>query len=113
MVEENWEKVEIEPTPTWNFKEESELVGFLIGKQEGVGPNESMLYTIEKESGEKISVWGNTVLDGRFKNIEQGTKVKVVYKGKTKSPKTGREYHDFDIFKSNIVKEPDIPVLEE
>lgn len=94
----NWEK--IETNPTWNFNEDRELIGEFIGAETQVGPNESNLYTFKKEDGELIAVWGNTILDSRFKNLEIGDKVKVVFKGKTKSPKTGRTYNDFDVFKA-------------
>ena len=107
-----WEKVEANITPAWNYKTEDgnfslkegdELTGIYLGKKEGVGPNNSVIYEF-KVGEEKKGVWGSTVLDTRFSTLTEGMEVKIVYKGKTKSEKSGREYHDFDIFKREVVK---------
>lgn len=105
-----WEKVEA--NKTHDFEEEKELIGIFIGAETNVGPNKSNLYTFKKSSGEMVGVWGNTVLDTRFKNLIEGEEVKIEYKGKTKSPKTGREYHDYDVFHRQPEVE-DIPIIEE
>ena len=65
MTNQKWEKVET--APTWNFLEETELIGFYVEAETDVGPNHSNLYTFRKEDNSMISVWGNTVLDNRFK----------------------------------------------
>lgn len=110
---EKWEKVET--APTWDFKEEPEFIGCFLGVETEVGPNKSNLYSFKKEDGEIMAVWGNTILDMRFKNLELGDKVKVIFKGKVKSPKTGREYNDFEVFKAKKeeMKKEDIPVIED
>ena len=95
---EKWEKVEV--APTWNFKEENELIGTFMSAETEVGPNKSNLYNLKGEDGEMISVWGNTILDSRFKNISEGDRIRIVFTGKETSPKTGREYNNFEIFKS-------------
>jgi len=95
---DKWEKVET--APTWNFKEDKELVGTFLSAESEVGPNKSSLYNFKDEDGEVIGVWGNTILDSRFKNLVIGDRVKIAYKGKETSPKTGREYHNFEVFKS-------------
>lgn len=112
--ESEWEKVEA--NPTWNFKEDRELVGYFINGESNVGPNESNLWTFRKEDGSIISVWGNTILDMRFKNLVEGDKVRIIYKGWAKSPKTGRTYHNFEVFKSKkklVETEEEIPIVEE
>ena len=94
----DWKK--IETTPTWNYQEEgkdAEFVGVYRGKQEGVGPNESTLYDFVTKDG-VVSIWGNSLLDSRFKNLEDKEEVKVVYLGKERSEKTGRTYHNFDVY---------------
>lgn len=108
MAKDIWEKVEV--TPTWDFKEESEFVGHFLSVEAEVGPNKSNLYSFKKEDGEVLGVWGNTILDSRFKNLELGDKIKIIYKGRETSPKTGREYHNFEVFKA---KKGDIPIIEE
>lgn len=92
----DWQKVE--KTPTWDYENEKELVGIYLSKEENVGPNGSNIYNFRKSDGLVIGVWGNTILDDRFKSIKIGEEVKVVYLGRAKSEKTGREYHGFDVF---------------
>jgi len=101
---DTWKKVEV--APTWDFREDKELVGTFVSAETEVGPNKSNLYNFKKEGGEVVGVWGNTILDSRFKSLVAGEKVKVVYLGKETSPKTGREYNNFDVYKAErIVKE--------
>lgn len=92
-----WQKVET--TPVWNFEVEKELVGVYISKEENVGPNASNLYTFERENGTMIGVWGGTLLDDRFKNLMVGEEVKIMYLGKQKSEKTGREFNSFEVYR--------------
>ena len=108
-----WRK--IETSPTHNFKEEPELIGEYIGVEEEVGENHSKLYTFKNEKGDLISVWGNTLLDIRLKNLVKGEMVKIVYLGLTKSEKTSREFHNFDIYhkEADFSKIDDIPVINE
>lgn len=89
--------VEIGAGEAWDYKKEKELSGVYVSQEENVGPNNSVLYHIEKEDGETIGVWNNTVLADKFQNIRIGDKVKIVYLGKAES-KTGKEYHDFKVF---------------
>ena len=107
-----WKK--IEPTtegynPTWDPQEENELMGTYVDKKEGIGANKSNLYTFRKKDGSLVSVWGCAVLDVRFGNLEAGEDVKIVYKGKVSNEKTGRTYHDFDVYH----RESEIPVVED
>lgn len=114
--QDEWE--EIESSPVWNFKENPQLIGYFVGVETKVGPNESNLYSFRLEDGEMVAVWGNTLLDSRFRHLEIGEKVKVIYKGKVKNPKTGREYHNYDVFHSKArhqeskLKSEDIPIVE-
>ncbi len=92
-----WE--EVTPSPTHDFKENKELVGVFMSKEEDVGPNGSNIYNFENEKGERVAVWGNAILDSRFKTLTIGEKVKIEYLGKAKSEKTDREYHNFKVYK--------------
>lgn len=101
---DKWEKIE-QTGDVWALKDiktGDELIGYFMGVTTEVGPNSSNLYEFRLEDGSFKSVWGTTLLDNRFKTLIEGQKVKIVYKGKHKNPKTGREYHDFDVFKSAI-----------
>lgn len=82
----------------WNWDEDGEKVeGELVRVDEKVGKNESNVYTIRIEGGEEIGIWGTTVLDSRLKDLELGTKVQIIYKGKRKNPESGRTFKDFSI----------------
>lgn len=95
---EGWEKMEL--SPTWDYQEQPEFEGIYMTKEIGVGPNSSNLYSFRTANGSEMSVWGNTILDGRFKNLTAGDEVKIVYLGKVASNKVkGREYHNFEVFK--------------
>lgn len=93
-----WIKKESNTNPKWDFEKDKELMGTLVSIETEVGPNNSNLYTIKKADDSIVSVWGTTLLDDRFKKIEIGTEIKLVYLGKTQSEKTGRTYHNFDFF---------------
>ena len=91
----------------WNTKDNKDfakgayLVGVLMEKRTGVGANNSNLYVIEKKGGEKVSLWGSALIDSRLQNKEIGQEMAIVYNGKTKSDKTGREYHDYSFHFAN------------
>lgn len=89
----------------WNYKDKgegAEIAGLYLGSESGIGQNDSIMHFLEVD-GEKVGIWGNTILDKRFKNYKPGqVLVRVVYKGVTKSDKTGRSYHDFKVFKAPI-----------
>lgn len=62
------------------------------GKQQN-----SFVYTIETEEGVVQSFWGTKVLDDQLSNVEIGSYIKVVYKGKVKAKSGGMQYHDFEV----------------
>ena len=100
MNDEGWEKVGM--TPVWDYKNKKPgdtLVGVYMYKEEGIGENNSTLYTFELSDGSLVSIWGSTLLDTRFKHLEPGEEVKVIYNGKKPSPnRKGSSYHDFDVY---------------
>ena len=71
-----------ENNPTdFKFSEENPLLeGVLINRQENVGINNSMLYTLEV-NGKPINVWGCTILDQNMVGINIGDLIQIVYKG--------------------------------
>ena len=94
----NWEEVNPATQDTWDFRNQPTIQGIYTGKREKVGPNDSNLYALEVK-GEKIGVWGSTVLDTHFDQIPIGSEVRIEYLGKAKAEKSGREYHDFKVLK--------------
>jgi hypothetical protein len=100
---DGWEKLEM--SPTWDYKNQKELIGTFVGAETGIGPNNSNMYKFKTEKG-IVGVWGTTLLDTRLKNLEPGEEVKLVYLGKKPSPKRkGSYYHDFEVYHRKPVKQ--------
>ena len=96
---DGWEEVgNSGESETWD--KTGTLIGVFKRHKTNVGPNESNVYEIEATvDGEPklYSVWGSSVLDSKFEQIDVGSIVKIEALGKAKSPKTGRTYNDFKI----------------
>jgi len=92
---------EINPTD-WTYENDGDFIeGVLVRVQENIGPNNSMLYSIETPEGVK-SVWGATLLDSRMALVKMGNKLKITYKGKAE-PQAGK--NAAKIFKVEVDKE--------
>ena len=85
-----------EDSNIWDKEAEPVLEGKLSQIETNVGPNESTLYSIKKDDGTVVKVWGSTVLDDRFLGVLAGTYVRVSYKGLTKG-KNGKSYHNYSV----------------
>lgn len=96
MPDKEWTEVTAE-TNSEVWARDKPIEGQLVKVQSGVGPNESMLYTLKTDSG-NVSVWGSTVLDTKFAEIENGSMVKIEPQGEVKSEKTQRKYQDYKVF---------------
>lgn len=73
------------------------VVGFYIDKKQDVGKHNSTLYVLKLKDGQIVSLWGSTLLDGKFDKIPSlGCMVSVEFLG-VKQPKRpgGNEYKDF------------------
>lgn len=98
LLKEGFNEVESMATgDAWNFDETPVARGVYMGFQENVGPNESMMYHFIDEQGDAFSVWGNTILNDRFKQVEVGETVVIVYEGKAKTQDGKREYKSFTV----------------
>lgn len=65
----------------WIPEREGDVIeGVLIKKEENVGSNKSMLYTLEKDK-KPTNVWGSTILDQRMVGINLGDLIRITYKG--------------------------------
>lgn len=74
----------------WVYKNEDDFIeGVVADIQDGVGENESMLYSIETPEGIS-NVWGSAILDQRMAFVRKGDKVKITYKGLGVSKNKGR-----------------------
>lgn len=86
-----------ENSSVWDYKTNKELIGIYQGKREHIGPNDQNMYDFDV-NGEAVSVWGTAFLNNKLGNIAVGDEVKIVYEGKLKNPKTGREFNAFRIY---------------
>ena len=99
---------EINPS-TWSYEKEGDFIdGILVQKQEDIGVNNSMLYSIETPNG-VINIWGATILDQRMAFTKEGVKLKITYQGLTEA-KSGK--NAAKIFKVEVGAESEevIPV---
>ena len=83
------------PEKDQQLKEGDSIEGRYVGKNEGVGVHKSNVYILERDGGEKVGVWGNSVLDSKFSGIAVGKIVAIEYLGEKKSQKSGSTYKDF------------------
>lgn len=114
MTEINWdefEEVGVGETTTdrtWPaqgevLEEGDSVLGRYIEKKTNVGKNKSNVYVLETISGEKIGVWGSTVIDSKFSNVALGKIVVCQYIGEKTSKKTGKDYRDFKVGQGIVV----------
>ena len=100
MSEKNndgFEIINIGLPETWNPEEGETIQGKLIEIQKGVGENGGTIYVLEREDKSKISVWDTTVLATKIKAVNLLDEVRIKYLGYKKSPKSGRDYKDFEL----------------
>ncbi len=91
---------EVDPAD-WVYKNDGDFIeGILVRVQENIGPNSTMLYSIET-SEEMTNVWGATILDQKMALIKVGEKVKITYKGLAEA-KSGKQ--PAKIFKVEVDK---------
>lgn len=108
---EGWEEVGDHWDDIHEFKKaKDELAGVLLNVAAEVGPNESNVYIIGKD-GVRYGVWGSAILDRRMASVNVGDQVKMVYLGEEESPKTGRTFKDFKVYRKpgQIAPSEDIP----
>ena len=105
-----WSKVG--QNPIWDFKKEgkgAKFYGIYISKEENVGPNESNLYKFMRFEDQEMTnrsgictIWGTTLLDTRFKNLDRGEEVAIFYLGEEESEqRRGSTYHNFEVYHNN------------
>ena len=109
MTDDKWKKVNDDSASEfWKVeKEGDEISGVYINKRENVGPNKSVVYTLKKEDGEFVNVWGTTVMDGHLSKVAVGSEIKIVYTGTLPNKQGNRTFKTFDIFVSDAT-----PVVE-
>jgi len=71
-----------EGNPKFVGTEKDILDGYYIHKKEGVGQNNSNVYTLETEEGVKNEVWGTKLLNDEFEKIRLGKYCRIQWHGK-------------------------------
>lgn len=98
---------EINPS-VWKYEKDGDFIeGILVRVQNDIGPNSSMLYSIETPEGVK-NVWGSAILDERMSLVKIDNKVKITYKGLSLNKAKGK--NAAKIFKVEVDSQP-IPAL--
>lgn len=93
---------EINPTD-WTYEKDGDFIeGVLVQRQSEIGPNKSMLYSIETPEEGVKNVWGATLLDSRMALVNVGEKIKITFKG-LGEPKGG--HNAPKIFKVEVDKD--------
>jgi len=101
--------------PIFKFEQKDTfLEGILIGarlvKSKDPMKKDSWLYDFEQHNGERVSFWGNYVLDMRFHKIVEGETygadyIVIWYKGVEVSKKDPtKTYHNFEVAKKPIAE---------
>lgn len=88
------------PKKATERKAGDEVVGVYKNKNERVNPDgsKSILYMLETKDG-IVGVNGSSALLMRaMEQVPEGSTVKIIYQGKQRSQKTGREYNNFQVF---------------
>ena len=70
------------------------LEGRYVEKKTGVGSRGSNVYVIEV-NGERVGIWGSTVINGRFETIAVGKMVGIEYLGIQKTKDGKGDYKGF------------------
>ena len=81
-----------------NWTDKTSIIGLYVGRKDDVGPNKSKMYIIETNDNQRVSIWGSTLLDDRFQEININEQVKIIYLGKAKSESSGRTYRNFEVY---------------
>lgn len=76
-----------------------EVVGVYKTKMERTNPDGSKdtLYVLENRNG-KVGVNSSATIARAMEQVPEGSTVKIVFQGKQRSQKSGREYNNFQVF---------------
>ena len=96
MAEKHWKKATGDFPVTVNWEDTKVVEGKLISKKTVTAQGEPRnICRIETDDGE-VTVWESAGLRSLF-SLEEGTHVRISYKGKQNNPKTGRTFKAFDV----------------
>lgn len=87
------------PAKAADRKVGDEITGVYKQKMERTNPDgsQSVLYVLETSNG-NVGVNSSATIAQAMEKIPEGSTVKIVFNGKQRSAKSGREYNDFKVF---------------
>lgn len=87
------------PKKATERKEGDEITGTYIRKDTRVNPDgsQSVLYVLKTENG-LVGVNSSAMIARGLEQIPEGSTVKIIYRGKARSQKTGREYNNYSVY---------------
>lgn len=72
--------------------------GIFVASIPDIGENESTVHVFKHE-GRRIGIWGSTILDTRMVDVQRGDSALIVFEGMDVSPKTGRTFKSFKVYR--------------
>lgn len=89
----------LHPAAEWKNPGES-FEGTFIKVLDEVGPNGSRIYQCASLEGEIVSIWGSTVLDDRWDDVQpqRGDLVYIVYRGLAKTKRDKNPAKVFEVY---------------
>ena len=113
-----WKEVKVSGE-AHDFTKKASVEGLYVKKETEIGPNKSNMYHLETEDG-VIKVWGSTVLDNKFSQLEAEhfqlgeTKVKITFLGMEKGKRGEYKNWKLEVWDKDtkVVHDDDIPVID-
>lgn len=96
----------------WDENKDKTIMGKFVEVRRNVGKNGSNIYVLETANGEKRGVWGSTVLDARFENIQTGMEVMIEFLGKTPGKDARGSYKNYKVFMRAPEASQEAPAVE-
>lgn len=90
---------------SWKFENVGdEVTGRYIDRRDNVkvGENSKTIYTLKKDDGVEVAVWGNTIINKAMANVTIGNEVRIVFLGKEPTKTPGQKYNNFDVFSREV-----------
>ena len=89
---------DVQFAPSWDFTKDPIVEGSYEKMEDGVGEYKSKVYTIELKNGDKVSVWGSSVLDTQMGRVKLGENIQIEYLGEEDSKtRRGKKYKNFKV----------------
>lgn len=98
-----WEEVPDPDDEIWRPEVKGdEITGIYLEKEEDVGIHHTNLYTLQREDGDCVGVFGTVGLDRKMKEVPIGWLVKIVFEGTRPSKPPRKPFKVFRVFKKPI-----------